>query len=42
MKPIPGNADVMDGVLGITVTEVVMDEAQVGAAVGQGEPAGVM
>ena len=35
LKPIPGNAGVMSGVLGISVTEVVLHGAQVGALVGK-------
>jgi len=41
LEPMPGNTSVMSGVLGISVTEVVLHGAQVGALVGQVVAAGV-
>jgi hypothetical protein len=38
---VAGHPGVMGGVLGIAMAEVILDQAQVGAAVGEGETAGV-
>jgi hypothetical protein len=35
LEPMPGNRGVMSGVLGISVTQVVLHGAQVGALIGQ-------
>ena len=40
-EPVPGGSGVADGVLGMAVAEIVLDQAKIIASVGEREAAGV-